>query len=101
MGKWKKLIAIGLAVSMIMPSCIPQTLWAAEFSTGDSVSDKGEFADGTEEEQLSENIRMQEFETGEADADNDMSFLSSDTDNSEQSEQKEVDTDQAAEGITM
>lgn len=53
MGKWKKLIAIGLAVSMIMPSCIPQTLWAAEFSADDSVSVKEEFADGTEEEQLS------------------------------------------------
>ena len=101
MGKWKKLIAIGLAVSMIMPSCIPQTLWAAEFSADDSVSVKEEFADGTEEEQLSENIRMQEFETGETDADNDMSFLSPDTDNSEQSEQKEADTDQVAEGITM
>lgn len=101
MGKWKKLIAIGLAVSMIMPSCIPQTLWAAEFSADDSASVKEEFADGTEEEQLSENIRMQEFETGETDADNDMSFLSPDTDNSEQSEQKEADTDQVAEGITM
>ena len=56
MGKWKKLIAIGLVVSMIMPSCIPQTLWAAGFSADDSVSVKEEFADGTEEEQLSENI---------------------------------------------
>ena len=34
MKKWKKFIAMGLAVSMIVPSCIPQTLWASEFSAG-------------------------------------------------------------------
>lgn len=41
MKKWKKFIAMGLAVSMIVPSCIPQTLWASEFSAGsvESASD--------------------------------------------------------------
>lgn len=34
MKRWKKFIAMGLAVSMIVPSCIPQTLWASEFSAG-------------------------------------------------------------------
>ena len=41
MKRWKKFIAMGLAVSMTVPSCIPQTLWASEFSAGsvESVAD--------------------------------------------------------------
>ena len=30
MGKWKKFMAVALAVSMAVPFCIPQTLLAAE-----------------------------------------------------------------------
>lgn len=33
MRKWKKVMAAALAVSMMAPSCLPQTLWAAEFSS--------------------------------------------------------------------
>lgn len=40
MKKWKKFIAMGLAVSMIVPSCIPQTLWASEFSAGSESGNK-------------------------------------------------------------
>lgn len=36
MKKWKKFMAIGLAVSMITPSCMPHILWASEFSSGSS-----------------------------------------------------------------
>ena len=46
MKKWKKFIAMGLAVSMIVPSCIPQTLWASEFSTGSVESAADVFEDG-------------------------------------------------------
>lgn len=40
MKRWKKFIAMGLAVSMIVPSCIPQTLWASEFSAGSESGNK-------------------------------------------------------------
>lgn len=46
MKKWKKFIAMGLAVSMIVPSCIPQTLWALEFSAGSVESAADVFEDG-------------------------------------------------------
>ena len=46
MKKWKKFIAMGLAVSMIVPSCIPQTLWASEFSAGSVESASDVFEDG-------------------------------------------------------
>ena len=50
MKKWKKFIAMGLAVSMIVPSCIPQTLWASEFSAGSVESAADVFEDGAEYE---------------------------------------------------
>ena len=46
MKRWKKFIAMGLAVSMTVPSCIPQTLWASEFSTGSVESAADVFEDG-------------------------------------------------------
>ena len=47
MGKWKKFMAVALAVSMAVPSCIPQTLLAAEFSAEESMSTMPEnFEDG-------------------------------------------------------
>lgn len=46
MEKWKKFIAMGLAVSMTVPSCIPQTLWASEFSAGSVESAADVFEDG-------------------------------------------------------
>ena len=73
MKKWKKIIAMGLAVSMIVPSCIPQTLWASEFSAGSVESAADVFEDGAGYETGSEsgnkisdeNNSGDEFGTGE------------------------------------
>lgn len=73
MKKWKKFIAMGLAVSMIVPSCIPQTLWALEFSAGSVESAADVFEDGAGYETGSEsgnkisdeNNSGDEFGTGE------------------------------------
>lgn len=73
MEKWKKFIAMGLAVSMIVPSCIPQTLWASEFSAGSVESASDVFEDGAGYETGSEsgnkisdeNNSGDEFGTGE------------------------------------
>lgn len=73
MKKWKKFIAMGLAVSMIVPSCIPQTLWASEFSAGSVESSADVFEDGAGYETGSEsgnkisdeNNSGDEFGTGE------------------------------------
>lgn len=73
MKKWKKFIAMGLAVSMIVPSCITQTLWASEFSAGSVESAADVFEDGAGYETGSEsgnkisdeNNSGDEFGTGE------------------------------------
>lgn len=73
MKKWKKFIAMGLAVSMIVPSCIPQTLWASEFSAGSVESAADVFEDSAGYETGSEsgnkisdeNNSGDEFGTGE------------------------------------
>lgn len=73
MKRWKKFIAMGLAVSMIFPSCIPQTLWASEFSAGSVESAADVFEDGAGYETGSEsgnkmsdeNNSGDEFGTGE------------------------------------
>ena len=73
MKKWKKFIAMGLAVSMIVPSCIPQTLWALEFSAGSVESAADVFEDGAGYETgnesgnkiFDENNSGDEFGTGE------------------------------------
>ena len=73
MKKWKKFIAMGLAISMIVPSCIPQTLWASEFSAGSVESAADVFEDGAGYETGSEsgnkisdeNNSGDEFGTGE------------------------------------
>ena len=73
MKKWKKFIAMGLAVSMIVPSCIPQTLWASEFSAGSVESASDVFEDGAGYEtgnesgnkMFDENNSGDEFGTGE------------------------------------
>lgn len=73
MKKWKKFIAMGLAVSMIVPSCIPQTLWASEFSAGSVESAADVFEDGAGYETgnesgnkiFDENNSGDEFGTGE------------------------------------
>lgn len=73
MKRWKKFIAMVLAVSMIVPSCIPQTLWALEFSAGSVESAADVFEDGAGYETGSEsgnkisdeNNSGDEFGTGE------------------------------------
>ena len=73
MKRWKKFIAMGLAVSMIVPFCIPQTLWASEFSAGSVESAADVFEDSAEYETGSEsgnkisdeNNSGDEFGTGE------------------------------------
>ena len=73
MKRWKKFIAMGLAVSMIVPFCIPQTLWASEFSAGSVESAADVFEDGAGYETGSEsgnkisdeNNSGDEFGTGE------------------------------------
>ena len=73
MKRWKKFIAMGLAVSMIVPSCIPQTLWASEFSAGSVESAADVFEDGAGYETgnesgnkiSDENNSEDEFGTGE------------------------------------
>lgn len=73
MKRWKKFIAMGLAVSMTVPSCIPQTLWASEFSAGSVESATDVFEDGAGYETGSEsgnkisdeNNSGDEFGTGE------------------------------------
>lgn len=73
MKKWKKFIAMGLAVSMTVPSCIPQTLWASEFSAGSVESAADVFEDGAGYETgnesgnkiFDENNSGDEFGTGE------------------------------------
>lgn len=73
MKRWKKFIAMGLAVSMTVPSCIPQTLWASEFSAGSIESATDVFEDGAGYETGSEsgnkisdeNNSGDEFGTGE------------------------------------
>ena len=73
MKRWKKFIAMGLAISMTVPSCIPQTLWASEFSTGSVESAADVFEDGAGYETGSEsgnkisdeNNSGDEFGTGE------------------------------------
>lgn len=73
MKRWKKFIAMGLAVSMIVPFCIPQTLWASEFSAGsvesaaDVFEDSAEYETGSESGNkiFDENNSGDEFGTGE------------------------------------
>ena len=73
MKRWKKFIAMALAVSMIVPSCIPQTLWALECSAGSVESAADVFEDGAGYETGSEsgnkisdeNNSGDEFGTGE------------------------------------
>ena len=69
MKRWKKFIAMGLAVSMTVPSCIPHTLWASEFSAGSVESAADVFEDGagyeTGNKISDENNSGDEFGTGE------------------------------------
>lgn len=99
MKRWKKFIAMGLAVSMIVPSCIPQTLWASEFSAGSVESAADVFEDGAGYETGSEsgnkisdeNNSGDEFGTGEL---KDQELEQSETEDS-------VNAGQSAEGYNI
>lgn len=99
MKKWRKFIAMGLAVSMIVPSCIPQTLWASEFSAGSVESAADVFEDGAGYETGSEsgnkisdeNNSGDEFGTGEL---KDQELEQSETEDS-------VNAGQSAEGYNI
>lgn len=99
MKRWKKFIAMGLAVSMTVPSCIPQTLWASEFSAGSVESAADVFEDGAGYETGSEsgnkisdeNNSGDEFGTGEL---KDQEPEQSETEDS-------VNTGQSAEGYNI
>ena len=85
MKKWKKFIAMGLAVSMIVPSSISQTLWASEFSAENIEIVPDVFDDGADDTE--ENM----FETGETEKQE-----------PEHSEEEEpVNAGQVSEGYTM
>ena len=99
MKRWKKFIAMGLAVSMTVPSCIPQTLWASEFSAGSVESAADVFEDGAGYETgnesgnkiSDENNSGDEFGTGEL---KDQEPEQSETEDS-------VNTGQSAEGYNI
>lgn len=81
----KKFIAMGLAVSMIVPSSISQTLWASEFSAENIEIVPDVFDDGADDTE--ENM----FETGETEKQE-----------PEHSEEEEpVNVGQVSEGYTM
>lgn len=89
MRKWKKFMAAALALSMTVPSCLPQTLWAAEFS-GESVNESQEiFGDGSSDESSDAN------ETGNADTVNQDIVYADETDDAFQMDDTEFGTGEA------
>ena len=50
MKRWKKFIVMGLAASMVVQTCVSQTLWASEFSADGIGAVTDTFGDGTENE---------------------------------------------------
>lgn len=78
MRNWKKAIVAALALSMAMPSCLPQTLWAAEFSDENtaefaedsvegSTADAGFTIEDVEEAEDSEISQDEDISSGELD----------------------------------
>lgn len=101
MSKWKKFMAMSLAVSMIMPSCMSQTLWATEFSSGKNTTVQEEFDDGETEISSEKDDNGQEFETGESAYVNEMETPDAETNPSDQPEAGNADTAQTTEGYTI
>ena len=50
MKRWKKFIVMGLAASMVVQTCVSQTLWASEFSADGIGAVTDTFGDGKENE---------------------------------------------------
>lgn len=72
MKKWKRFMAIGLATAMITPCCMPQAMWAAEFSSEgiEAVQTmENEFGDGERRKSMAGNVSLDDpatvFGTGE------------------------------------
>lgn len=121
MKKWKKFMAIGLAVSMITPPCMPHILWASEFSSGSSdelvsnTFDNGFEADEEENKATDKNSGEYEFGTDEmkkgdvsenitdgGDEKKEITSNNPDNEEPEQSEaEDEVNAGQTAEGYTI
>ena len=120
MRKWKKFMAIGLAISMVTPSCMSYMSWASEFSAESSETVADVFGDNSESESGNKtgdkNNEKYEFDTGESEKTKGMEEDISDGENGskniilndteeqtpEQSEkEKEVNTGQAVEGYTI
>ena len=84
MRKWKSFMAAGLTAAMLASSCMPQIMWASEFSAENSETMQASeniFEDGTDD--LSHDKYMEDFETGEEDP------ISSGDENKEKTEQDE------------
>lgn len=119
MRKWKKFMAIGLAISMVTPSCMSYMSWASEFSAESSETVADVFGDNSESESGNKtgdkNNEKYEFDTGEPEKEKKIEDISdgengskniilNDTEEQtpEQSEkEKEVNTGQAVEGYTI
>lgn len=66
MRKWKSYMVAGLAAAMLASSCMPQVMWASEFSAENSETMQASdnmFEDGTDD--LSQDKDAEEFGTGE------------------------------------
>ena len=119
MKRWKKFIAMGLAASMVVPTCMSQILWASEFSADGIGAVTDTFGDGTENE-MENKISNEDnvgdtFETGEvinpytaeevSDKKDEQKEIDSDDPDKQESEQLEpedsVNAGQAADGYIM
>lgn len=65
MGRWKKFMAAVMALSMTTASCMPQTLWAAEFS----VENGNEFVESFEDGAVNAESPDENIAAGEENAD--------------------------------
>lgn len=119
MKRWKKFIVMGLAASMVVQTCVSQTLWASEFSADGIGAVTDTFGDGTENE-MENKISNEDnvgdtFETGEvinpytaekiSDKKDEQKEIDSDDPDKQESEQLEpedsVNAGQAADGYIM
>ena len=110
MRNWKRFMAIGLATVMITPSCMSQTMWAAEFSSERAETAQimeNEFGDGERSETAVSDTSQDDppavFGTGETDA----ASISSDRkeelipEQSDASEDEATSAGESVEGYTV
>lgn len=87
MRKWKKVMAAALAVSMMAPSCLPQTLWAAEFSSESAEEASEGFA-----EEIADNMEENENTADDAVTEPD-EIVKDETEDSEPAEDQDFGSD--------